>query len=214
MAADVSDFYDLVSNAINKGTVYDSIIPTYVSRAVRFLEQNYSFEYMKVIDRDFWTLVAGEDTYDQPANLKKVNLWRVVKDDGTFFNLEKVDPKDLGSTNNPASDTIVVPSSFYLEGRLSMILNVAPTESYDNVQLHYEEFTDWTDIDTGDSHWLITHAESLLLDQTVILMGARLRDPKLIQLHVESKKENLRVMALAEDELDQGAEDPIMQYEG
>ena len=214
MAVDVQEFYDMVSGAINRGTTYDSVIPTYVARAVSFLEQNYSFEYMKVVDRDFFQLIADQREYDQPYNMKKVNLWRIIKDDGKYLDLEKVNPKDLGNTNDPDDTDTVVPSTFYLEGRTSLILNVAPTLSYTDTEFHHEVFTDWTEVNLGDTPWLVENAEGLLLDQTVILMGSRLRNPSLIKLHLESKKENLRVMSLSEEDLEQGGEDPIMQYGG
>lgn len=212
MAKDVAEFYDLVSAAINRGTTYDSIIPTYVARAVRFLEQNYSFEYMKVTDSDFYGLTAGERVYEQPENLKKIHLWRVIKANGKYLDLEKVDPADLGATTDPTANESPVPSTFYLEGRLYMILNVEPDQDYNNAELWHEVFTDWSDVDAGDAPWLVVNAENLLLNQTVILMGTRLRDPKLIALHTKEKEENLRVMSLSEEELDEGAEDPVMQY--
>lgn len=213
MAVDVSEFYSRTSAMINRGTTYDSLLPQFTSMALRFLEQNYSLEYMLTTDEDFHKLQADVQEYDFPENVKKIKLWRVTKSDGTFIDLEQVDPRDLGNTNDPDYTGSMVPSSFYQKGRDSLVLNVAPTEAYNTVSLFYYEYTDWADVELGDSPWMVVNGESLLLAQTVIFLGPRLRDPRLMELMKDMKETSIRTMALSEEEFVQGDSSPIMQYE-
>lgn len=205
MATDVQDFYDKVSSEINRGTSYDSIIPTFVARAVQFLEQNYTFEYMKVSDPDYYNILTGVTTYDYPDNCKSFRLWRIYKDDGTFQDLTKVQPDGVTAT------TTDIPTGYYTDSRDSIILDNEPDEDYTAV-LFFNEFTNWNDVELGDSPWIVVNAEALLVAQTIILLGPRLRDPKLMSLHENNKKEALRVMALSEEAATQEDEDPALEY--
>lgn len=205
MAADVQEFYDQVSELINRGTTFDSQIPQYVARALRFLEQNYTFDYMKVRDPDFHNITIGVEEYEYPPLVKSFHDWEYTEDDGDVVHLTKVDVKDITSRET------ATPVAYYTEGKDSIWLDSVPTESLTSVLWSYQ-YTDWSLVELGDSPWMVTYGEGLLRVQTVILMGPRLRDAKLIQLCLEEKKEHLKVMSLAEEDFEAGDDDPAMDY--
>lgn len=205
MATDVQDFYDKVSSALNRGTSYDTLIPTYAARALRFLEQNYPFEYMKVSDPDYYNILEGVREYEYPPQCKSFRLWRIYKDDGTFHDLTKVPPEDVTATDTD------IPNGYYTDSRDSIVLDNEPDEDYTAV-LFFNEFTDWTEVELGDSPYIVVNGEGLFLAQTVIEFGPKLRDPKLLSLYGDNKKEALRVMALSEETATQEDEAPEMSY--
>lgn len=205
MAIDVSEMKELVKDAINRGSTYDSVIFTYIGRAVRFLEQNFSFNYMRYKDEDNFRILVDTRSYDFPEFCKRFIDWEWTGSDGSVTHMKKVQPFELGEIEDGD------PSVYYTEGDSLLWLDKTPDTAY-SANLWYYRYTDWANVELSDSPWLVVNAEGLLRVQTVILMGPRLRDPKLIALMNEEKKEHLRVMSIAETDLSSGDDDAAMGY--
>ena len=161
MARDLAEFHDLVSAEINKGTAFDSVIPDYVRRTVKWLEKNYNFKYMEVVDSTNYTITTGDYSYPQPARLKSVELWRyMIETDPTVANagrwkaITKVDAADLGGRVTKA------PATFYMNARDTLELGEIPGEDYDTAELRYWRFTDWPETETTTATMTVTDADA------------------------------------------------------
>lgn len=147
MANTLADVITLVEAALNKGTTYNSVVPGFVRKAAQWLEKNYTFKYMEQVDSSAFALVAAQYVYTQPARQKRAKLWRITLSDGSFIDLTKVDPKDVGGRQTRAIDSVTAadpthPLAFYLQARTSFVLTFVPDTAY-TAEFWYDQFSSW-----------------------------------------------------------------------
>ena len=90
----LSELHAEVSRAIARGTAYDTRIPAYTRMAARYIERNYTFQYMNI----FATFNVDADATEPrlitlPARMKKDIFVRLTLEDGEYQPLQKIDPQ-------------------------------------------------------------------------------------------------------------------------
>jgi len=179
----LGEFQALVSDALGRSTSLDSILPKRIAFAARWLERNYTFQYMRqwkefevdVSEAEYPYIIS---LYD--LELKEIDLIRRKQTDADgdiVFGrpLRKLHPGDRES--RPQG----VPESYWLNGLSSIILNSVPDEDM-TFEAHVVCFTKWGSASTW-THWLLDNATQLLLCRTLMIMVPRTRDPKLWQTY-------------------------------
>lgn len=197
-------FHTLVRNSIARGTSMDDMIPLAVRQAVRWLERNYSLGYMHKF-KTFTLLSSGADPriVAMPhARVKAVKFLRLLLPTGQYAYLTQVMGQEVDS---PEGD---IPAGYWVEGE-RLWLDTPPKEDFP-AELLWVEYTEWPTVGTAE-HWLLNHAEDVLLAQTVLQLGPQLRDDKLMGLYKGLRDEGLRTLTLAEDERNQSNANLIMR---
>lgn len=187
-----------ISAIINRGTRYDSYIEGYTARAIAFLERNYSFKYMERFCE--FTVSAGSnepEVLPYPSRLKEMSFMRFIKDDGEYHYIKQGDPQQFAfsPTNVDLAD---LPTHYHIDADQRIWLNKRVTEDQSG-ELMYYQFTDWSDVESGDTHWLLDHAEDVLFAHTIIQMGPLLRMPDLMSIYREMLPELMKSLAIAQE---------------
>lgn len=203
MTVTLGTFHTLVSDALGRGTALDASIPLRTSMAARWLERNYLFQYMRT-----WKVLEVLVAADNPEiislfglELRNVELLRRrnTADDGSYnFNrpIKKRDPADRES--QPLGE----PTSFWLNGVSSIILDTVPDENM-TFEAHLQQFTTWGS-GTSWTHWLLDNATNLLLCRTLMMMCPRSRDPSMYDMYKSEFDLEIQSFTVSEEELKTG----------
>lgn len=202
---DLQTFHSEVSRAIARGTAYDGRIPAYARMAARYIERNYTFQYMNVLATFEIDADASEPRLiTLPEKMKKDTLVRLVLEDGCYQNLQKIDPHQQHELLTE------VPTGYFLSGDDRIWLAQVPEEDYD-AEIFYTRFTTWpTAVDA--TNWLLTNAEDVLLAQTMIYMAPLLRDPDAMKLWGEMLQMSMKSLLDSDFELEFTGKQSVMQY--
>ena len=130
MTINLGAFRALVSSSLGRGTSLDSEIPTWIKVAVRFIERNYTFQYMRG-----WRLIEIDADSDNPhvislagIQVKKIEAFRLYETDTS------IDGRRFTDLNGPleVKDRITRPtgdpSGYWLDGVSNIILDAIPDE--------------------------------------------------------------------------------------
>jgi hypothetical protein len=204
----LSTFKLLVADTAKRGATLDSFIPVAIKQAVSWLERNFSYPYMK----KYSTFVIDPDSAEPRAlslpndRLKQVLLLRLVGSDGRYYNLTRVEPQEIAELLEGQ------PCAFWLDGVDLLWFDRTPTEEQ-NGEIRYVERTNWDVLEDSDTHWLLQHANDLLLYQTMLQISPYNRDPTLMTLYRPLRDEALRTTILDAEEFEQGpARSLVMKY--
>lgn len=205
----LSEFHALVSESLKRGTTLDARIPGQVKLAVQWLERNYTFKYMEVFR--LLQIVSGARTLAMPTNatLKGFKFIRMIGADGYYETLNKVEPEDLAAVQAPSSSPIR-PASYFVVGNSTIVFDSTPGEDLSGEAMYYQ-YTDWPTDDTA-RHPVLDMAADVLLHQTLMFMGAFLRDMEMIAAYKALRDEGLNTMLRAEDEVKHSGESVSMAF--
>jgi hypothetical protein len=92
----LGDFQAELKAEIKRGDSYDARLPNLIRRAARWIEQNYTFQYMR---RRFEVdTAAGENVIGLPANvpIKSIIYLRFDAPDGTRYEVAEGGPLGRG----------------------------------------------------------------------------------------------------------------------
>lgn len=211
MTTTLGQFHTLVSDALGRGTSLDSVIPERARMAARWIERNYTFQYMRQV-RLITASASAEYPYIASLNgleIKKLTTLRrrTTDTDGSILfgpALRQVKPVDR--SNRPSG----TPESYWLNGVSSLIFNSVPDEDM-VFEGHFVLFTSWGTASSW-THWLLDNATQLLLCRTLMAMMPRTRDPALYQAHKTEFDLEIQSFQIAEEDL-QSSEPVISQWE-
>lgn len=182
----ISELYSAISESINRGTSYDSALPLWTRRAVRWLERNNSFKYMeRYVSFTLDPASASPRVIAMPALLKSFNFMRLVDDDGTYHPIVQVDPQDV-----TAISTNEDPKGFWLDGVEYLWLDAIPAEERSG-EMSYVQYTTWPS-DTAEEPTILKLADDLVHAQTIMTMAPLLRDADLLQVMKAVRDEALK----------------------
>lgn len=207
----LGDFHEVVSSALARGTALDEQIPSFVRQAARWLERNYTFNYMK----QFVGVSIDVSELDTPRYIelgaqvpKAIPFFRWVMGDGSYQKCDRVEASDQDSLTDATA--ALPPTGFWLDGVRRLVLNQTPTEDLEG-ELRLDRYTAWS-TDDDFEHWLIDYAEDVLLARTMIHLGARTKDRKLMEFYAPLFKDGITGLLLAEDELAYAGQTARMEY--
>ena len=211
MSATIGDFYERVSRAIRRGTVYDDDIPAYAGYAVRELENQQDWRYME--NQFQLILTEGQVNESDFTRLKNLRNLEIVADGSRFIPLRKTRRENVLS--------IAALPDGGRPGAWWFLDYDAVTEI---TKIQYDAFPDQDYTLRGIEYsfskrpllntlaWL-TIGEDLLIARTIRKMQPLLRDDKLIARWQEIEQSSMPALLEAEVVATyDGADDPVSPF--
>jgi hypothetical protein len=204
----LEDFHSMVSFELKRGTSLDSQIPLYVKQAVNFLERNSPLKYMEE-----WVTLKLELNDQIVDFVWSFRSWKFLRyaQDAEWFYLQKRDPREEFT---PAGPT--VPTKYSQIGMRYLRLN-APWRGPGNLELEgiVYKFSDWQTTRPDFRHFLLEQASDLLLYQTMLRIGASIKDSRVDALYRPLRDEALKTfLSMDTDAEFEGSTDDTMVYGG
>lgn len=197
---------DMVSEEINRGSVYDSIIPNYIRHAALWFERNYTMKYMeRFVEFTIDPEASNPRALPFPETPKAIKFFRIPRDDGRYWYLKKIEPVAV-----PTWDEDEIPHAYWLDGVDYIWLDRVPDQEY-SAEMSYDRYTTWP-TDTSATNWLIQYAEDWLVSRTLYLIAGRVRNPQLGDMHKLRSDEALRTLLLSDEELRYSNQDAQMNF--
>jgi hypothetical protein len=198
-----------LTTELGRGTSLASRIPNWLRTSVQWLEQNFTFEYMK--KEYLLTLAVGENSIALPSLLVKTVMLvqpAVQNPDGSVWfypEIPKVDPKDLVSVD------IARPSGRWQTGQ-TLFFDSVPSEAIP-MRVRYAEYSVWPTADAAQPELLIRY-ENLLRAQFMMTAWQALKDFEAAASWRESRDLALRTVLVAEDANEWEGQDIYMEPNG
>lgn len=210
----LAEFHTELKASLNRGAALDDYLAPFTARAVRWLERNSNFSYM----RNFYTMTMDTGaTYPRTLQLphkrvKKIEFFRIDRGDtaDTYDYLIQIEPKDQLSyyTGKPVA--------YWRINEEFLQLDRTPDLDYE-CQLLWYEYTAFPSSNVGGindnyEHWLMDYAGDALSAQTLILFATLLRDHSMRQDYREVRDEALRTLLIEQEESDNANTQEDMNY--
>jgi len=225
----LGQFNQMVSDSLKRGTTFDAQIPVQVAMAVQWLERNFTMKYMEAFR--LIQIVQNQRVIQMPQGLVKAWIFfRIIKSDGTYHVVNKVEGKDLTVVNStlnvftantvPSSTTsVIMPSNFFQVGLANIVLDAVPSDNF-NAEAMFYNYSSWptdpTTIPGGGStfvHPLLDIASDLLLGQTQMFCATNLlKDLRMLAAYKEMRDEAVNTLTRSDDETKYGGEEMSMLY--
>lgn len=208
----LAEFHARISRALRRGTSQDDIIPDVVSEAALFLEQNYSFKYMRrVVQVTIDPLGMAPERIDVPSD--HIKSWRFIRVVGPanayssapYRYLKRVEAEDVTALS------LGCPLGYYLDGDTQIVLDAVVKEST-KLDIAFVEYTNWP-TDTTASPRLLKIGHNLLRAQTLMQFSMDTRDPRLLALLKQMRDEALVALLGAQEESEWQGTDNYMTPE-
>ena len=172
MSATIGTFYERVSRAIRRSTVYDDDIPGYAADAVRELENQYDWKHM-------WNEVSDNLTISTTVNrltpvltrVKNIRFIKTVADGGDQIPLRKTLRENVTAILSGR------PGAYWMVDKDTVGLDSFPDKAY-AYEMGYFRYSETPLKSTLP--WL-TISENLLIAKTILAMQPILRDDALVQ---------------------------------
>lgn len=207
MSATIGDFYQRVSRAIKRSTLFDDDISGYAADAVRELENNYNWKYMWTEKNDGLLSISatvnqldisiGDSSF---VGIKDVRYLQLKSDAGNLIPVRKTQREKVISIVSGR------PGAFWMITKDLIGLDAFPDKAYP-YQIGYFAYSERPLIDS--CAWL-TIAEDLLIARTIRKMQPLLRDDKLIARWSETENSVFPALLEAEVVSEHDAEDTQM----
>ena len=204
----LEDFHNMVSFELKRGSSLDSQIPMYVKQAVNFLERNAPLKYMEE-----WVTLKLEPNDQVVDFVWSFRSWKFLRyeQDTEWFYLQKRDPREEITPSGPTT-----PTKYSQIGVRYLRMN-APWRGPGDLVLEgiVYKFTDWQTTQPDFRHFLLEQASDLLMFQTMLRIGASIRDGRLDPAYRPLRDEALKTfMSMDSDAEYEGSDDDTMVYGG
>lgn len=197
---------DMIRTELNRGTLYDASIEGYLRQAALWFERNYTMKYMeRFVEFTIDPESAEPRALPFPETPKSLKFFRIQRDDGRYWYLKKIEPVAVGNF-----DITDIPHAYWLDGVDYIWLDRVPDQEY-TAEMSYVRYTTWP-TDDAATNWLLIYGEDWLMSRTIYLMGGRIRNPALADIHKQRSDEALRTLILSDEELRHENEDRQMDY--
>lgn len=166
----LSDFYSRISRIINRGSIYDAVLPKYAETAVRFFEQLREIPDCRRLEA--FTTVAGTQDYAIPGlteQLRNVSYIR-FNVDGDYTYVRLTSPGQATVNDDLFND---IPSQAYLLNRTTIRL-IKPATSSLTGEICYFVFPEFP-TDPSEDYYLVSLFENLVLSQVMLDLSPELR---------------------------------------
>lgn len=194
----------IVSDEVSRQSVLDTKIDTRIFWAVRWLERNYSLQFMhRFVD---FELAVDTRSVQLPSEPKRFEFIRYTGTNGYYQYLPKVAPQDV--TRNEQKN----PTGWWLDGVQFIRFDNAPPEALPMEMLYWQYTVAFTD--DADTTWSFDSAQDVIVAQTMKFMLSLMKKPEDFALYKDMRDEGLRTLLLADAELDQGARDNTQSKAG
>jgi hypothetical protein len=201
----LAEFKSELRSSIKRGNSFDDRLGGFARRAARWIEQNYTLQYMR--RRIIVNAVASKDVVLLPTNvpIKSVEYLRFDAADGTRHECSKgllSDPEVDWTVNARYTDwpnrQAMWPSHFYMDGMEALVFNRVFPEALDG-QGMMARYSDFPMKDT-QTHWLLKNAEGLMLRQALIEFLTDARDDRGAAAAMQKREEDIKALLNADFE--------------
>lgn len=190
----LGEFHTLISGICARGDTLDSIIPTHVRLAAKFIEANHSFVQMRK-KHTLAITAASRDVTPPDVAIKRILDFSYLLDDGTLRHLIQLDSPKLVSIIEED-----YPQTFWIEDG-NYRLGEIPDDDYEPELLIYE-YTEWPTANTS-TNYLLEEYEGILISQTIMHMGPAVRNKEMIQEYASLWKMQWQAALLQDYEMAQ-----------
>lgn len=208
--ANLGNVHDEILNTIARGTTAQLpiLVPNWVEEAVQWIENNYSFQYMRVFKE--WNVLAATPSPHYISiyqmHPKQFRSVAIAGSDGRLTPLEgPIDPADRTSRRGGR------PSAFWLDGVANMVLDAIPEEDM-VIEGHLVCYTSWQPTQPTFQHYLIDRHRTLLIGRSLMIAASRLRDPRMYEIWKAQVVDALTTANVAEESLQYGGEGQKMLW--
>lgn len=204
----LSTFYADVSATLRRGSSSDSLIPDWTEEAALWLEQNYTFGYMRRTEE--FTLDPSAETPNlleiEAGRLKTIEFIRAKdRETGkTYGKLEKIDASQVASIDSGD------PSYYWRDGP-DFIYFDADVEQELTLQIRGAWYTEWP-VDEDETPTLLRFYKNLLKAQTLIEAAIDLKDDRMLAAYEMKFQRALAAVLVAEEEDKRVDTAPVMRY--
>lgn len=201
----ITEFLDMVNRSVRRGDSLNTEIATAFVSAVRFIERNWNFHYMRRTLTQTVTdsvSITGTDA----ATLKSIQQVRWQDDSGVWYPIVQVDPDQIVSDVANFPEGYLYSESTDDTGAKTITLTFdAPFAEATEVEVIAHFFTQIDLNSPGNSGiWLLNHAEDAVLHRTMINMAPIMRDMQLLQMYNLMWQESQKTLMGMAAELEQG----------
>lgn len=200
----VGEFYEELRALVKRGTSINTELPGACRRAVRWIEQNYTLQYMRQTFQ--LELVAGAQAAFLPDYPYKAILSMGWREGDLYFPLSRRDFDDqpIGQT----LQTPAIPRYYSLNGTHTVRFDF-PTAAAVTIDGLWARYSSWPSGENG-THWLLSNAEGLLRAQTMLELMAYNRDDRSYQMFLSHREEQMKVLQNADYEARFGNQDIVL----
>lgn len=207
----LAEFHTQVQNELKRGTSQNALIPAWTKRAARWIERNYTLQYM----RRFVSFSTDPDAAEPRAlplpetRMKQIDFMRIVSDAGEALDdyayLSKCDPQDvLGALEKQ-------PTRYWLDAYDYIWLDYTPDVIY-GMEMSYSRYTTWP-TDTSETPWLVDNAEDALLARTMLYAAPAVRMSAAMKAdYREMLQDGLQTLIGADRDLAETNTSRVMNY--
>jgi hypothetical protein len=214
----LGDFHDLVKDIFNRGTKLDAVIPTFTRQAARWLERNYTFQYMHTLEP---FVVDPDGTTPRlvtlPNEPKELRFVRFVLQPSTVYNstsvvkfayLRQIDPSESYGR------AVEIPTEFWMNGTRELEMVSMTDEDVDlGLEVDAYWYTNWPD-DAAEEPWLILNGEDVMMAATCIVLAAYDKNSDMMVRFQPIFDKSIKTLIDSGDILVQSARDEEMLYDG
>lgn len=196
----------LIKNQLNRGTIYDAVMDSYIKIAGKFLEKNYTFQYMRSYSTVAGT--SGVRTLSMPtAFVKSFDMLRYATTAGKYVQMHQVHPTEV--TENLSAD----PGYFWLDGRDTLYLDNTPARDI-TFELNLVELSDWANISDATTNWLLDVGQDCMLWHVLSDLAIADRDATLMQMAQAKFAPAINTLLGLDEAMEQSLRKGVSRYSG
>lgn len=223
MSVDLAEFHQLVEDEANEPDVLDARIVVAARQAGRYIEENYTIKYMRPGPSLAWAIGDSQKTDTDYTDVTGQSIKKPgriilteVNSDGQIIPVE-TQPKFVRRASSAAvvdysTSQRGVPAQWWLSpsdgtSPWTIVMDRQVDKAY-TVHLDWEWFSVWPTA-TGDSPWLVVHAESALLCRTLLFLSPFVRDQELLAFHASMFESSIKSLVSSQVEFDASEDEDI-----
>lgn len=202
----LGELLEEITEYINDGSIKDVLVRQALRRASRWVERNYSYQYMRgiyTVTLQFPTYPAVPEVITLPTTIKSI-----LAEDGRTYRetaprerrrFRKIDYDSFQSFKE-----VAWPQHYYQLDQLRIQPSEFSAEELFKADIPVAEFSDWEEDNDDFEHWLIDNAGDLLLLKTCEFVAPALRDSDFLTLCRNAAQEALNTTIGADEEMRDG----------
>jgi hypothetical protein len=195
MTLTVGEFKQMLRRAHKRGTALDNELDGAMRRAAQWVEANKTLQYMR---QRFELYVEPNTNYAEVPDVGVKAVLNLQYRDVLDYDDKPLRVNKVTQASMNYNIGLEVPDEFYLDGQRTMIFNGTFREQYNFVGM-LARFSDFPKRD-NDTHFLLNHAESLMLTQSMLELGLFSRDSREYQIYSSHRQDQMTVLQNADDE--------------
>jgi len=204
----IGDLKVLINNQLNRGTIYDAVLGSYIALAGKTIEANKTddFEYIKKLVSVTGT--AGVRTLALPSSrIKSFDTLRYLLASGEYAHPTRVDPSFVSA--NLSGD----PGYFWISGGDTIYFDDTPSRDI-TFEFIFSEFSDWDNFTDSSTNWLLDIGQNALLQQTLVYLAVADRDTTLLAMAGAELTKALNILTGADEAFAQSLRGNAPIYRG